>query len=152
MSEGATSDQWKVWQVPALVDQHGPEVVGRMYAVRTQVHLDLIRTGRAPSIEELDSDPLGWVDDAVAFNDDLDPDVRLRMIVAAAGAAANDDVLYCIGDQPAAHLVAVPGFARRLHAERRSSAAVDHLFHVMQRRYREQGEDNAGWWDDPALS
>lgn len=72
----------------------------------------------------------------MAFNDDVDPEVRLRMVVAAINEADDDDVLWCIGDQPVAHLAAVRGFALRLHQARTTSPKVERLFRLMQDYYR----------------
>ena len=140
---------WAFDEVPSLVDQLGAEEVGRLYAVRTREELDDLRAGRVHTTYEEDNDPLGWIDDAVAFNDDLDPEVRLRMVIAAINEADDDDVLWCIGDQPVAHLAAVRGFALRLHQARTTNPKVERLFRLMQDYYRNvEKSPDAGWWDD----
>ena len=140
---------WASDEVPSLVDQVGAEEVGRLYAVRTREGLDDLRAGRVYTTFEEDNDPLGWIDDAVAFNDDVDPEVRLRMVIAAINQADDDDVLWCIGDQPAAHLAVVRGFALRLHQARTTNPKVERLFRLMQDYYRNvEKSPDAGWWDD----
>lgn len=144
---------WELGEVPSLVEQLGAEEVGRLYAIRTLERLRAIGSGSGPTADEDDNDPLGWIEEAAAFNDDLDPELRLRIVIAATNEADHDDVIWCIGDQPAAHLAAVPGFARRLHQARAANPNVERLFRLMQDYCRNvEGWPDAGWWDDDCAS
>lgn len=138
-----------------LVAEVGAKEVGRRYAARVRASLDRLRDDpdfyRSESPGAVD-DPDEWVDDVVrdggAWDDPLDPEVRLELVVAAAEAAPDDDVLWCIGDVPADHLVGdAPQMDVRLHALRSTSERVNRMFEVMQADYVVMGLA-AGWWSD----
>ena len=140
---------WEDDEVPSLVQRVGPEEVGKLYAIRSRESLRALRAG-LPSLYANVDDPLGWVEEAVGFRCDLDPEVRFRMVVAAINEAGDDeDLLWCMGDMPAEHLAAVPGMTRRFHQARSGSPSVERLFRVMQAYYRNVWQQSdAGWWDD----
>ena len=79
------------------------------------------------------------------------PDFLLAALdeVAVTLSPDDDDVLWCIGDQPVAHLAAVRGFALRLHQARTTNPKVERLFGLMQDYCRNvEKSPDAGWWDD----
>jgi hypothetical protein len=102
---------------------------------------------------ERENDPEQWIDDAVIYGGNepnmLDPETRFQLVIAAAEAAADDGVLWCIAEQPADHLVGdAPELKRRFHEYRKTSERVNRMFEVMQADV-EQGGWTSGWWFEP---
>ena len=118
----------------------GPEWIGQEY-VRGLRH-ELANPGSRTSSD--------WVSNLVFAGEGLPDDLYFEIILAAIDeAGTNDDLLWCLGDGPADHLVGRdPRWPRRFHQQRTHSEAVDRMFRVMQRYYAETLELDAGWWSD----
>jgi hypothetical protein len=137
----------------ALVEEAGPRRIGERWAADLRRRLDRLRdsheSGSAP-----DEFTESWEDMALYYGGDdsapvLAPETRCELIIAAAEAANGDeDLLWCLGDMPADHLI---GDDRqqglRLHQARRDSPGVELMFQVMQ-RYLRECEHPMGWWAD----